>query len=682
METKSPKKNPLECYVLEEYLAPKPEPQSSCETPGGGDAKKKPWIFKQDRSKQLCNTVIDIAPGKEPNKCTFMNCKMMHDAAAYLAKKEEDLGETCFVYTTLGYCPRGLACRFSKMHIDENGHNLRAKEGVETIVESQSVNKLDKEVQVQLRKKKYNFSVADKALQISWDIINSRNGDENYEPPDKQSKLDVSAVKVDDCDKKHSVISQENSSHSEEVNDNAVDGIKCYSNELHTNNINGNISAIEQHKPESELKEGPPLKKFKAEGEEELDNVIKNEATEVNGNGEPPVKKLKTIEDDIEEIREESNDVNSRIGPAPDDDLIRLRPEEKKKLIWDGKSYLAPLTTVGNLPFRRLCKGLGADITCGEMALGLPLLQGHNPEWALLKKHASEDFFGVQVCGCSPGQMSRVAQLLEEYVECDFVDINLGCPIDLIYKKGMGSAMMARKRPLEAVVRSMSSVLSRPLTVKMRTGIYSDKNTAHTLFPLVREWGAQALTLHGRSREMRYTKLADWQYIGECARTVPSLPVFGNGDVMNYEDYNLALAQSGVAGVMVGRGALIKPWLFTEIKEQRHWDIQAGERLDLVRDFCNYGLEHWGSDDKGVENTRKFLLEWLSFTHRYVPHGILLHPPQRINERTPYFRGRNELETLLSSSVAEDWVKISEMFLGKVKPGFSFNPKHRANSYS
>ena len=110
-----------------------------------------------------------------------------------------------------------------------------------------------------------------------------------------------------------------------------------------------------------------------------------------------------------------------------------------------------------------------------------------------------------------------------------------------------------------------------------------------------------------RSREQRYTRLADWEYIGECARTV-EVPVFGNGDVLNYEDYNAAMEKSKVSGIMLARGALIKPWLFTEIKEQRHWDISGQERLDIVKNFCNFGLEHWGSDDKGVENTRKFLL--------------------------------------------------------------------------
>lgn len=134
------------------------------------------------------------------------------------------------------------------------------------------------------------------------------------------------------------------------------------------------------------------------------------------------------------------------------------------------------------------------------------------------------------------------------------------------------------------------------------------------------------------------------------------------------------------------RGALLKPWLFTEIKEQRHWDISSSERLAILQDFTHYGLEHWGSDTQGVEKTRRFLLEWLSFlcrwvlglarrgwgpcvgtarpdpaptaARRYVPVGLLERLPQRINERPPYYVGRDYLETLMASQRAADWIRI------------------------
>lgn len=137
---------------------------------------------------------------------------------------------------------------------------------------------------------------------------------------------------------------------------------------------------------------------------------------------------------------------------------------------------------------------------------------------------------------------------------------------------------------------------------------------------------------------------------------------------------------------MIGRGALIKPWIFTEIKEQRLWDISSRERLDIMKKYVNYGLEHWGSDTKvhilshrfsaqmivvgfklfyvlfscqqGVENTRRFLLEWISFLHRYIPVGILECPPQKINDRPPVFKGRDELETLMASPNCAHWIQI------------------------
>ncbi|XP_076472374.1 tRNA-dihydrouridine(47) synthase [NAD(P)(+)]-like [Babylonia areolata] len=402
------------------------------------------------------------------------------------------------------------------------------------------------------------------------------------------------------------------------------------------------------------------------------DDLRKNQAGE-----QPSGKSAASVSVGDDDGRENSKPV----GCVTDEEEIRLKPREKKLIDFSNKLYLAPLTTVGNLPFRRLCKRFGADVTCGEMAMATNLLQGQQSEWALLKRHPSEDIFGVQICGSYPDSMTRCAQLLQEKTNVDFIDINSGCPIDLVYKKGEGCALMGKATKYENIVRCMTSVLDVPLTVKMRTGIADGKNTAHSLIPRLREAGVSLVTIHGRSREQRYTRQADWDYIKRCAEVAAPMPLFGNGDILSYEDANRHKEASGVSGLMIARGALIKPWIFTEIKEQRHWDISSAERLDMLRDYCNYGLEYWGSDTKGVETTRRFLLEWLSFLCRYIPVGVLAQPPQKINERPPHYRGRDDLETMMASSNCADWIKISEMLLGPVPPEFNFLPKHKANAY-
>lgn len=356
---------------------------------------------------------------------------------------------------------------------------------------------------------------------------------------------------------------------------------------------------------------------------------------------------------------------------------------ESKKIDFTDKLFLAPLTTVGNLPFRRVCKEFGADITCSEMAVALSLLQGQQSEWALLKRHHTEDIFGIQLCGPHPDVMTRCSQLLSETISFDFIDLNLGCPLDAIYKMGAGCGLMNRMKKLHGMVYGITSVIDVPLTIKMRTGINGNDNLAYNVIKKIHQWGDKVslITLHGRSRDQRYTKSADWDYINRCTSIASPISLFGNGDILSYEDYNMRKSENNVAGTMIARGALIKPWIFKEIKEQKHWDISSSERFDILKNFRNYGLEHWGSDTEGVEKTRRFLLEWLSFLYRYIPVGILERIPQRINERPPPYFGRNDLETLMASPSCSDWIKISEMLLGPVPESFVFLPKHKANAY-
>ena len=241
----------------------------------------------------------------------------------------------------------------------------------------------------------------------------------------------------------------------------------------------------------------------------------------------------------------------------------------KKQIDFKDKLYVAPLTTVGNLPFRRVCVGMGADVTISEMAMASNLLKGDRKEWALLRRHSSERCFGIQVCGGFPDLMSRCAELLDDeaLVSCDFVDVNMGCPIDGVCAKGAGSTLLTETGRLQQIVESMSAVMAKPLTIKVRMGYFDDASSyvAHEILPKARGWGAAAATLHGRTRQQRYSRLADWGYIERCAAacaagTAP-LPLLGNGDIYSWEDWQARMSSDDddgggrpkLATCMIGR---------------------------------------------------------------------------------------------------------------------------------
>lgn len=354
-----------------------------------------------------------------------------------------------------------------------------------------------------------------------------------------------------------------------------------------------------------------------------------------------------------------------------------LPKERSKQVDFKDKLVLAPLTTIGNLPFRRICKRFGADITIGEMALSHQLLAGSIQEWALVHRHESEDVFGVQIAGSTVEQVTQVTEILNKLTTVDFIDLNVGCPVDLMCQQGLGSALLTRLTRLEDLVTGMAQTSQVPVTVKVRIGKDWNHPVTHSqIAPVVHTWGASALTVHGRSKEQRYRSDANWDYVAQCA-SVCKVPLIGNGDIYNWQEAQ-AHKDAGISSLMLARGAIIKPWLFTEIKEQRHWDISSSERLDILREFTNNGLEHWGSDSQGVEKTRYFLLNWLSMLNRYVPVGLLERVPITIGQKAPRFIGRNDLETLMGSSSIDDMINISSMLLGPPPDNFKFEPKHKA----
>jgi tRNA-dihydrouridine synthase 3 len=283
-----------------------------------------------------------------------------------------------------------------------------------------------------------------------------------------------------------------------------------------------------------------------------------------------------------------------------------------------GRLWLAPLTFGGNLPFRRLCVELGAEITVGEMAVVRKLLRDRNSEFALLRSHPDEPFFGAQLADRSPESLSEGARIAESR-GARFVDLNCGCPIDEITRRGLGASLLKKPGRLARLVEAMSKAVKVPVTVKLRTGWHAGKENVLTLAKACEEAGAQAIAIHGRTREQRYSQAADWDLIGRVA-SERRVPVVGNGDILTHFEARERLDRSGVTSAMLGRGALMKPWLFREIREGRTWLPTAEERLGVVWRFVELLRDHFQDDERGRRRIMRFLPWHLNFFCRYRPH--------------------------------------------------------------
>lgn len=282
----------------------------------------------------------------------------------------------------------------------------------------------------------------------------------------------------------------------------------------------------------------------------------------------------------------------------------------------NGCTILAPLTKGGNLPFRRLCAELyGAEVTVSEMAYARYIVKGEARERALLRKHPLEKCFGVQLAALQGGEALEAAKIARD-MGADFIDINCGCPIDDVVRRGLGSALLRRPKALFRLVEHLATNLDIPVTVKIRTGFKEGEENALDIALGVQNAGAQVLTIHGRTREQRYSRAANWQTIGEIASQI-SIPVVGNGDILTHFECRDRLAIAKIKSVMIGRGALIKPWLFQEIREGRTLEVSADDRVAFLHHFSRFLKEHFGDDELGHRRIMKFFPWHLELFSRY-----------------------------------------------------------------
>ena len=283
--------------------------------------------------------------------------------------------------------------------------------------------------------------------------------------------------------------------------------------------------------------------------------------------------------------------------------------------IFDGRLVMAPMTRGTDLPFRRLLAEWGAEICVGEMAYAHKVVAGAPTERALLRRHPSEKCFGVQLAGKRPQVMAEAARLAEE-AGADFVDVNLGCPIDDATKRGFGAALLRRQTRVADIVRAMKSAVSVPVTVKLRLGWSSEKPTFLKVALAAVDGGADAVTLHPRSRAQRYRRPAEWSSVRQLVEELP-VPVIGNVDVLHWRDALRRRKESGCAAVMIGRWALAKPWIFREFAEQQDLEPGGEQRLQIVRRYVELCRESFGDDERGRKTTRRFLVFHQDFFRRY-----------------------------------------------------------------
>lgn len=250
---------------------------------------------------------------------------------------------------------------------------------------------------------------------------------------------------------------------------------------------------------------------------------------------------------------------------------------------------LAPLAGITDAPTRKLCRRMGAALVYSEMVSGKGLYYGDKKTDQLLYVDEDEKPVAFQVFGSEPDILAFTARTLDSR-ENAILDINMGCPVPKIVKNGEGSALLKRVDLVYDLIRAMVSNTSKPVTAKIRIGFDENSINAVEVAKAIEAGGAAAVAVHGRTREQYYTGSADWSQIRAVKEAV-SIPVIGNGDVVDGESAMRMMDETGCDFVMVGRGALGNPWIFRELTAC--WKGEESPPVPTVEEKKNMMIEHF-----------------------------------------------------------------------------------------
>ena len=304
----------------------------------------------------------------------------------------------------------------------------------------------------------------------------------------------------------------------------------------------------------------------------------------------------------------------------------------------EGGLCLGPMAGVSDLPFRRLCKEMGASLLVTEMVSAKAIYFKNKNTEPLMKIDKDEHPVALQLFGSDPDIIALIAAQIENR-DFDIFDFNMGCPVPKIVNNGEGSALMKNPKLVEEILSKLVKSVKKPVTLKIRKGFSEDNINAVEIAKIAEASGVSAIAVHARTREQYYSGNADWSII-KAVKSAVNIPVIGNGDVTDGKSAEEMYEYTGCDGIMIARAARGNPWIFREIRDyfcSKTVEKPAkDEVIDMILKHCRLQMEY----DDEIMAVRKMRKHVAWYTHGMKGSSTL-------RDRVNHIESYNELEHLL-----------------------------------
>ena len=294
---------------------------------------------------------------------------------------------------------------------------------------------------------------------------------------------------------------------------------------------------------------------------------------------------------------------------------------ENNEFVLSTPVVLAPMAGITNAAFRRLCREQGAGLFVSEMVTARALIERREETFRLIKPGVGESPRSVQLYAVDPVVLGKAVDLLGSEDLADHIDLNFGCPVPKVTRRGGGAALPFKRRLFSAIVEAAVKTASKygiPVTVKMRVGIDSDHHTFLESAKSAADLGVTWVALHARTAAQLYEGRSDWNKITELVEHLSNtdVPVLGNGDIWSGEDAVRMMSQTGCAGVVVGRGCLGRPWLFADLVssingENKRVNPNLFEVRNIMLRHGQLLVEYFENEDRAMRDIRKHMAWYL-----------------------------------------------------------------------